>query len=378
MCAGIRKPRRDARRLLPSCPGPSRPAALEADLPTSDNQLIDALPGADRKRLLAKCEPAQLALAEVLGEPGQPLRHAYFPTRGFISLWAAMDDRHGLEVAMVGDEGMLGAHLALGVEESPLRALVQGAGGAWRIDTATLRAELARSAALQRVLSRYLYVQMVQLSSSAACMSFHMIGPRLARWLLMSHDRAHGDHFHVTQEFLASMLGVRRVGITVAAGVLHRRGLIAYHRGELTVLDRTGLEAASCSCYRADVKAYADLFRSSEGRFSSRRAAGDAYTVALKSEPTPAVAAIASAPQKVTRPAPASTPAPPTRAAMAPSRARKTSEVAGTQAMSVAGGASAVTPSGSAAPTVKLAAEASAACTGRALMVSEMPSSSRA
>jgi CRP-like cAMP-binding protein len=160
---------------------------------------------------------------------------------------------------MVGREGMVGAQLALGVVTAPLRALVQGSGAAWRIATKAFQAELVRSAALQRSLNRYLYVLMGQLATSAACLRYHLIGPRLARWLLMTQDRAHSDTFHVTQEFLAYMLGVRRVGVTAAAGALQRSGLITYTRGELTVLDRAGLEAAACSCYASDRQTYAKL-----------------------------------------------------------------------------------------------------------------------
>ena len=226
---------------------------------TVENHLIARLPRKDRLRLLALCDPVQLVLAEVLCEPGKPTRHVYFPTEGFISLVASIDGQPALEVGMVGREGMLGAHLALGVATAPLHALVQGAGVAWRIGTPAFRAELARSAPLQRGLSRYLYVLMAQLAASAACLRFHQIGPRLARWLLMTQDRAHADQFHVTHEFLSYMLGVRRVGITSAAGVLQRDGLIEYRRGELTVLDRRGLEAAACACYAVDRKAYTEL-----------------------------------------------------------------------------------------------------------------------
>jgi CRP-like cAMP-binding protein len=155
---------------------------------------------------------------------------------------------------------MLGAQLALGVATTPLRALVQGPGRAWRIAVTDFRGELARSPALQRVLGKYLYVLMGQLAGSAACLRFHQIGQRLARWLLMSQDRAHADAFHVTHEFLAYMLGVRRVGVTAAASALQRQGLIAYRRGELTVLDRAGLEASACGCYAADRHGYAALF----------------------------------------------------------------------------------------------------------------------
>ena len=196
------------------------------------------------------------ALAAGLSEP---TRHVYFPTDGFISLVTLIDGSPGLEVGMVGREGMLGAQLVLGVQTAPLHAVVQGPGTAWRIEARAFRSELARSPALQRSLNRYVYVLMAQLAASAACLRFHMIGPRLARWLLMSQDRARSDSFRVTHEFLAYMLGVRRVGITTAAGALQRSGQIEYHRGDLTVLDRSGLEAAACGCYAAGRRAYAEL-----------------------------------------------------------------------------------------------------------------------
>ena len=226
-----------------------------------ENQLIERLSRRDRQRLLAVCEPVALVLGEVLCERGMPARHVYFPIEGFVSLVTLIEGSPALEVGMVGREGMVGAHLALGVATSPLRALVQGAGTAWRVRTAAFRIELARSPALQRGLNRYLYVLMAQLASSAACLRFHQIGPRLARWLLMSQDRAHADQFHMTHEFLAYMLGVRRVGITASAGALQRDGLIEYRRGKLTVLDRSGLEAAACGCYKADRQTYAELMQ---------------------------------------------------------------------------------------------------------------------
>ena len=226
----------------------------------TQNQLIERLPRKDRASLLAVCEPCELALGEVLCEPGKPTRHVWFPIEGFISMVAPIDGKPALEVGMVGREGMLGAHLALGVATVPLHALVQGAGSAWRIGATAFRAELARSPALQRVIHRYLYVLMAQLTGSAACLRFHEIGPRLARWLLMSQDRAHAERFHVTHEFLAYMLGVRRVGVTAAASALQRSGLIEYHRGEMQVLDRHGLEAQACDCYANDRRAYAEQF----------------------------------------------------------------------------------------------------------------------
>ena len=226
---------------------------------TVENHLIEMLPRKDRLRLLAVCEPVQLMLSEVLSEPGTLTRRVYFPTVGFISLVTLVAGSPGLEVGMVGREGMLGAQLALGVTTAPLHSVVQGAGAAWRVGAADFRGELARSAALRRNLDRYVYVLMAQLAASAGCLRFHQIGPRLARWLLMSQDRAHADNFHVTQEFLAYMLGVRRVGITTAAVELQRSGLIEYRRGEIVVLDRRGLEAAACGCYVADRLAYSAL-----------------------------------------------------------------------------------------------------------------------
>ncbi|MEO8021696.1 Crp/Fnr family transcriptional regulator [Polaromonas sp.] len=224
-----------------------------------ENHLLECLPRHDRVRLLAACERVELVLSEVLCEPGQPVRHVYFPTQGFISLVTPVDGSPGVEVGMIGREGMLGAQLALGVATGPWRAVVQGAGGAWRIGTVAFKRELARSPALQRGLNRYLYVLMAQHAASAGCLRFHLTGQRLARWLLMSQDRAHSDSFHITHEFLAYMLGMRRVGITAAASTLQRKGLIEYHRGELKVLDRPGLEAAACSCYASDRRTYAQL-----------------------------------------------------------------------------------------------------------------------
>ena len=226
---------------------------------TSQNHLIELLPRRDRLRLLAVGEQVPLALADVLCNPGEPTPFVYFPTDGFISLVAISEGNPGLEVGMVGREGMLGAQMALGVSTAPLHALVQGPGVAWRFGAVVFRAELARSSALQTLLGRYVYVLMSQLAGAATCLRFHQIGPRLARWLLMSQDRAHCDSFPVTHEFLAFMLGVRRVGITTAAGVLRSDGLIEYHRGKLQVLDRSGLEAVACSCYAADRQAYTRL-----------------------------------------------------------------------------------------------------------------------
>jgi CRP-like cAMP-binding protein len=220
------------------------------------NRLLAALPRKDRLHLVSGCEDVELVLADVLCEPGERIRHVYFPTVGFISLLAPIDELTRLEIGLVGNEGMVGTPLALGVAVSPLQALVQGAGHSLRMDSAAFRRELGGSPALQILLDRYLYVRMAQLAQSAGCTRFHLVEARLARWLLMTQDRAHANAFHMTHQFLALMLGVRRAGVTRAASSLQKLRLIQYSRGNLVVLDRPGLEAASCACYRTDRETY--------------------------------------------------------------------------------------------------------------------------
>ena len=223
------------------------------------NQLLAALPRKDRQRLVAGGEQVELTFADVLSVPGAPIRHAYFPSDSFISLAAPVDGRASLEVGLIGNEGMLGIPLILGIGISAQRALVRGSGSALRMTAASFHRELGASLALRRGLNRYLYTLMAQFAQTAACTGFHLLDARLARWLLMTHDRAHSDRFHLTHDFLAEMLGVRRVGVTKAAGGLQRRKLISYRRGEITVLDRGGLEGASCECYLAMKQTYESI-----------------------------------------------------------------------------------------------------------------------
>ncbi|MFP6850238.1 MAG: Crp/Fnr family transcriptional regulator [Pseudomonas sp.] len=224
------------------------------------SRLIEGLPSRQRQQLLNRCESVELVFGNVLHEANQPIRHVYFPLSGFISQVTALQGHQPLEVGLIGSEGMLGATLALGISRAPMRAVVQGSGSALRISSGLFKQELLKSPALLRSLKRYLYVLMAQLSQSSACIHFHEIEPRLARWLLMTHDRAHADHFHLTHEFLADMLGVRRSGVSIAAAALQARGLISYSRGEINILDRAGLEQTACECYALFVADYRAQF----------------------------------------------------------------------------------------------------------------------
>lgn len=216
------------------------------------NQLLDHLPAAELRRLLAQSVRLPLRCGEQLATQDLPARTLLFPLQGFMSLVTPLDDHPLLQVGMVGREGVLGTQLLLGVPASPVSALVQEVGQAWALPAVELRRQLPASPALRRLLMRYLHVQLRLAATAAACLALHTLRDRLARWLLMGQDRAVADGFAVTQESLAHLLGVRRVGVTVAASGLQMAGLIRYHRGWITVSDRAGLEAAACGCYAQD------------------------------------------------------------------------------------------------------------------------------
>jgi CRP-like cAMP-binding protein len=228
-------------------------------MPARENHLIDQLPTAARKRFLDHCEPYTMVLAEELTEREKVLTHAYFPREGFISLVIDVESHPPLEVGMVGFESMLGSELILGLAKTPWRAVVQGQGDCWRLASQDLRELSEALPELRDLLNRTLLVRLHQQALASACERFHQIGPRLARWMLMSQDRAGCDTIDVTQAFMALMLGVRRVGVTMAAGDMQREGMIEYHRGHLTVLDRPQLEARACCCYASERLLYSDL-----------------------------------------------------------------------------------------------------------------------
>ena len=214
------------------------------------NCVLASIPVKTYQRLRAHLEPVNLAFGKILYEPGDTIRHVYFPVNCLVSLLTAVDKRRTLEVGMVGNEGMAGMPLVLGVDVSGGRALVQGGGNALRMTTTRFRTEFDRIKPLQQALLRYTHALMAQISQTAACNRFHAAEARLARWLLMTRDRVGSDSFRLTHEFLADMLGLRREGVSEAASALKRRKLIAYSRGEIQILDGRGLTASSCSCYQ--------------------------------------------------------------------------------------------------------------------------------
>jgi CRP-like cAMP-binding protein len=223
------------------------------------NILLDALPRADRERLLEHAQSVRLVLRDVVARRGERIAHVWFPLTSFVSKVVPADRGH-LEIGLVGFEGLVGTPLALGADAWRVDAVVQGDGDALRVPARAFRRELDRSRALRRVTLRYAHVLMTQLAQNAVCNRFHVVEQRLARWLLMSADRARSLNFEVTHAFLGMILGVRRVGVTQAARALSERGLIDYERGRMVIRDRRALYAAACDCYRADVQAFREAF----------------------------------------------------------------------------------------------------------------------
>jgi CRP-like cAMP-binding protein len=215
----------------------------------TQNHLLAALEPAEFERLAAHLELVPLALGDALYEPNSQLRHAYFPTTAIVSLHYVMESGSSVETAGVGNEGVVGVAIIMGGDTTPSSAVVQTAGHAYRLERHLLIQEFARAGRLQRVLLLYTQALITQMAQTAACNRFHSVEQQLCRWLLLTLDRLPSNELRMTQELVASMLGVRREGITEAAGKLQRAGLISYRRGHIAVLDRTGLAQNSCECY---------------------------------------------------------------------------------------------------------------------------------
>jgi len=221
------------------------------------NRVLASMPAAGYQRMRAHLQPVLLKFGQILYEPGTTIRHVYFPIDCIVSLLTAVDSRRTLEVGMVGNEGMTGMPLVLGIGVSGVCALVQGRGAALRMAAAPFRIEFERNRPLQQALFRYTYALLAQISQTAACNRFHSAQARLARWLLMTRERVGSDEFDLTHDFLAHMLGLRREGVTEAASALRRRNLISYQRGQIQIRDVVGLKRSACSCYQTVKRVYA-------------------------------------------------------------------------------------------------------------------------
>ncbi|WP_018295283.1 Crp/Fnr family transcriptional regulator [Mariprofundus ferrooxydans] len=215
-----------------------------------ENHLLDALPTDVYKRMLPNLEPVEMPLGKVLYESGEALRYVYFPTDCIVSLLYVMENGSQAEIAVIGNEGIVGLALFMGGETTPNRAVVQSAGHAYRLSSARVKQEFALNGPLLRLLLRYTQALITQMSQTAVCNRHHSLDQQLCRWLLLSLDRLASNNLVMTQELIANMLGVRREGVTVAAGNLQDAGLIDYYRGHITVLDRPGLEKRVCECYQ--------------------------------------------------------------------------------------------------------------------------------
>jgi CRP-like cAMP-binding protein len=214
------------------------------------NHLLDALLGADYDRLFPNLELVEMPLGDVICESGSKLKHVYFPTTSIVSLLYVMEDGASAEIAVIGNEGILGIPILMGGDTTLSRAVVQSAGHGYRLKAQLLKREFNQAGPLQRLLLRYTQALISQIAQTAVCNRHHSVEQQLCRWLLLSIDRLPENNLIMTQELIANMLGVRREGVTEAAGKLQSLGLIDYRRGHISVLDRTGLEKRSCECYQ--------------------------------------------------------------------------------------------------------------------------------
>lgn len=215
----------------------------------SENHLLAALPATEKARLFPSLEPVPMALGHTVCEAGVPMRYVYFPTTAIVSLLYVMEDGASAEIAVVGNEGIVGVSLFMGGETTTSRAVVQSAGHAFRLKAQLLKDAFFLAGPMQRLLLRYTQALLTQMAQTAVCNRHHSLDQQLCRWLLLSLDRLPSDELTMTQELIANMLGVRREGVTEAAGNLQRAGLIRYRRGHITVVDRPGLEDRVCECY---------------------------------------------------------------------------------------------------------------------------------
>ena len=234
-------------------------STMLATQPTTANRILNALSPAEYARLAPHLEPVSLSGGEVLYHPDEPVTYLYFPQRGTVSVVSVFEDGGSVEVGMVGNEGMFGVNALLGSITSPLEALVQLPGDALRIRADLLKQEFNKCGPLHDLILRYTQAYIIQIAQASACNRAHNVEGRLARWLLMCQDRALVGELALTQEFIADMLGIRRAGVTEAAGALQRAGMIKYHRGHIIIIDRKGLEAASCECYHIVQQEFARL-----------------------------------------------------------------------------------------------------------------------
>jgi CRP-like cAMP-binding protein len=241
---------RSARKALSLPVKDGSPAAVPGRPSPHQNHLLDALPANDFERIAPHLELIPMKLGDVLYEPGAKLRYVYFPTTSIVSLLYVMKDGASAEIAIVGNEGILGISLFMGGETTPSRAVVQSAGHGFRLRSQLLKNEFGRFGPTLHLLLRYTQALITQMSQTAVCNRHHSVDQQLCRWLLLSLDRLASNELTMTQELIANMLGVRREGVTEAAGKLQDAGLIQYRRGKITVLDRPGLEARSCECYQ--------------------------------------------------------------------------------------------------------------------------------